>query len=187
MPVNSVRPRKAPEARQRSAASVPSTVARRRRNQRRPEGDPGRVQQRLVVKQGAVPAGREAAPDGDEPRRVEGKEHQEHDRQVEEGEAERQDGELKRREARVIDPLLLSSAPLVPVERDRPDQQHEQDDRHGGRQRPVAVVEEFVPELRPIMSVSEPPSRSGMTNSPTAGMKTQQATRRQRPAAQAAP
>src|SRR5690606_17267804 len=53
-----------------------------------PDRHPGRVQKLVVAEKLAVPPGREAAPDRDQLRLVEGVDDEEKDRQIEEGEAE---------------------------------------------------------------------------------------------------
>ena len=99
MPVNSVRPKKRPRRTSATAAIVPSTVAIVAERKADAERHPGGVEERLVVQQRGVPFGREAAPHRDQPRFVEGIDDEEQDRQIEEGEAEHDRGEVEGAEA----------------------------------------------------------------------------------------
>ena len=169
-----MRPRKRPIARQRQ---------RRQRAQHASRALPKRPRwpARLIRprrswrgrwKNSRIPAQRPAAPHRDQPRGVERIDDQDHDRQIEKREAERERGDVER------DRRCASSAPL------RGAHLHDAGRRRsappGGRpapprprRPPASPCWRRIPSTASVRSsvVSEPPSRSGMTNSPTIGMK----------------
>ena len=175
MPENSVRPLKRLAARQRHRGERAEQRRNRRRDRRYPQAHQGRLHHGAVVEEFAVPAQRPAAPHRDQPRGVERIDHEDHDRQIQKRKPERQRDDIERRQS--VQPAghqrrAFKLAALQPVvQRHRRQQQHQQHHRGGRGHRPVRLVKNSSHRVWPIISELEPASRSGITNSPTIGMK----------------
>src|SRR5690606_14610647 len=145
------------------------------RQRRRHDGDakrhPGRVENTLVLKQRAVPLRRPSAPHRDQLRLVEAVDHQEQDRDVEKREPERDRGGVEPAEAshraasRSFSWLRWNSTIGTTSTSRRTTATADET----GQSR---LAKNSNQSVLPIISVSEPPSRSGITNSPVAGMNT---------------
>src|SRR5262249_40899369 len=128
-------------------------------------------QHRVVLEERLPPAEREASPHGHEPQIVERVDDHQADRQIEEGVAEHEDREGKARLA-VHDPRsrLLAccrwDSAIGPTS--RISRTIATADASGQSE----LVKNSSHSTLPIISVLVPPSRSGITNSPTAGMNT---------------
>ena len=115
----------------------------------------------------AVPCGREARPHRDQPRVVERVGHHQRDRQVEEGVAEGQHA------TKAGGPGLAAPLPrLLALEEQMGRPAARAADRHRGGGGQSELGKNSSHSTLPIISVSVPPRRSGITNSPTAGMNT---------------
>ncbi|KAG1316309.1 hypothetical protein G6F62_013592 [Rhizopus arrhizus] len=142
--------------------------------ERHHQAGPHRIHQRAVGEQVAVGTGGEPGPDHRQPRAVERIEHQQQDRQVQEGEAEQQHAQ----------PQALGGArahACFPSSRRCWERLNSRIGTSSSRIIATAIAEapgqlrllkNSFHSWRPTISVSEPPSISGITNSPIAGIIT---------------
>src|SRR5208282_2129708 len=144
---------------------------RARRNEGEAEADKGGFEQRCIVDQLGVPVRRPAAPYRDETRCVERVDHQNDDRQIKECDAEQDRGEIEcgdfsHRQPRSAARIAWYWKTMMGVT----------NRQTSATATAAAVGQSLLPKnsiqiVCPIIGVCEPPSRSAMTNSPTAGMK----------------
>src|SRR5690606_3048249 len=134
------------------------------------QADPGGAEDLRVAQELAVPARREAAPDGDEPARVEGIDDERQDRRVEEHEADHGDdgGEADPAHQRPAS----SRSPRVRMNMIGTTTATSMAMATAAATGQSRLAKNSFQRTRPIISVSGPPRSSGMTNSPIAGMKT---------------
>src|SRR5262249_42384421 len=144
----------------------------RRRHRRDAYAHPGRLDHGLIVEELMVPAQRPAAPHRHQPRCVEGIDHEDHDRQIQEPEPERQRGDVEAGQPGLSHQCASSCR--------RCSGSYRRSGTTRTRSSTMALAEATGQSLFmknsshkvwPIISESDPASRSGMTNSPTMGMK----------------
>src|SRR5690606_25893301 len=141
--------------------------ADRRAEHTHPGRHPGRIHQPLVRPHGRIPLQREPAPDGDQAGGIKGVDHQDDDRNVEEGKAEGQDDRI---EAGGLHRYLTFCCwfwKIMIGMTSTSSRSTATADASGQSRLPKNSVQSVLP----IINVSAPPRRSGMTNSPVIGMK----------------
>src|SRR6185312_7806843 len=165
-------PREAAEPHQRDRGERAEGGCDRCRQKSDADRNPRGIFQALIFKQGSVPFRRPAAPHRNQLGLVEAVDHEQQDWDVEKRKAERDCRGVEPGEAgshrpasrsfccwrwnRTIGMTSTSSSTTATAEA-------------SGQSR---LLKNSLHKVLPIISVCEPPNRSGMTNSPTAGMKT---------------
>ena len=168
-----MRPRKRPSRASASAAKVPSTVAAAADSNAIASEMRAASSMARSSQERGIPADRPAAPHRHQPRGIERVDHQDHDRQIEEREPERERRDVEEREPAhlMVLPRSRRAPQVARTARSAPPAEHSSTIAMADATGQSLLAKNSIHKVWPIIIVSEPPSRSGMTNSPTIGMK----------------